>query len=92
MRNPLYDIILEKNLARLPLLGHPVSFIPVKYIAEIIIQAEKKLIKEDTDFVGKSFKVGSYRSTVKEFHTILEGKLELKHLPLVVLKILFHVS
>ena len=84
MRNPLYDMILEKRLTRLPLLGHPVSFTPVEYIAEIIIQAENKLSKGDTDVVGKSFKVSSYQSTIDEFHMIPVWDLELKHLPLMV--------
>ena len=57
MRNPFYEMILEKKLARLPLLGHPVSFIQVKYIAEMIIQAENKLDKGDADVVGESFKL-----------------------------------
>ena len=66
MRNPWYNMIMEMKLARLPLLGHPVSFILVKYITERIIQAEKKLSKGDADVVGKSFKGSGYRSTIKD--------------------------
>ena len=91
LRNLLYDIILEKKLTKSPLLDHPGSFIPVEYVADSIVQAEKKLSEEDADVVGKSFKVGSYCSTIKESHTIREWGLELKHLPLVDLKIFTYV-
>ena len=52
------------------------------------MSAEKDLSKGDADAVGKSFKVGGCRSTIKEFHTIPEWELELNHLPLIVLKII----
>ena len=85
-------MILVKKLTRLSLLDCPGSFIPVEYVAESIVQAEKKLSEGDDDLVGKSFKVSGYWLTIKEFHTIPEWNLELKHLPLVVLKIFFYVN
>ena len=92
MRNPLYDMIVEKKLTRSPLHDYSVCFIPVKYVAEIINQAEKKLSKEDAGIAGKSIRFGGYRLTIKEFHTIPEWDFELKHLPLVVLKIFSYVN
>ena len=55
------------------------------------MSAEKKLSEGDAD-VGKSFKVGGCHSTKKEFHTIPEWELELKHLPLMVLKIMSYIN
>ena len=94
MRNPLYDMIVEKKLTRSPLHDHSVFFIPVKYVAEIINQAEKRLSKGDAGIAGKSIRFGGYCTclTIKKFHTIPEWDFELKHLPLVVLKIFFYVN
>ena len=85
-------MILEKKLTRSPLLDLPGSFIPVEYVAGLIVRAEKKLSEGNADVVGKSFKVGGCRSTNKEFHTIPEWELELKHLPLMVLKIMSYIN
>ena len=84
-------MILEKKLTRSPLLDIPGSFIPVEYVAGLIVRAEKKLSEGNADVVGKSFKVGRSRSTNKEFHTIPEWQLELNHLPLMVLKIMAYI-
>ena len=92
MSNPLYEMILEKKLTRFPLCDLPCSFIPVEYVAGLIVQADKKLSEGDADVVGKSFKVGGFCSTNKEFHTIPEWELELKHLPLMVLKIMAYIN
>ena len=56
------------------------------------MSAEKKLSEGDAIVVGKSFKVGGCRSTSKEFHTIPEWELKLKHLPLMVLKIMSYIN
>ena len=92
LKNPLYDMILEKKLTRSPLLDLPGSFIPVEYVAGLIVRAEKKLSEGAADVVRKSFKVGGCRSANKEFHTIPEWELELKHLPVIVLKITSYIN
>ena len=92
MKNPLYHMILEKKLARSPLLAHPVFFSPVKYVAEIIIQAEKKRSEGDADISAMSLKAVGYWLTVKEFHVFPEWELELKQLPLTALKKLAYIN
>ena len=72
MKDLLYAMILEKKLTRSPLLDHPGSYILVEYVDESMVQAEKEMSEGDADVVGKSFKVGGYWSTIREFHTIPE--------------------
>ena len=74
------------------MLNLPGLFIPVEYIAGLIVQVQKKLSEGDADVVGKSFKVGGYCSTNKEFRMIPEWELQLKHLPLIVLKTMSYIN
>ena len=88
VHSPLLDKVLKGEMSRIPLLDNPVSFTPVEYAANAIIEAEKRLAENDERVTGNLFKVAGHFSTMKEFFTLPEWHLEVKHIPILVLKLL----
>ena len=61
----------------------------MEYIATIIVQAEKKLSEGDADMLGNYLKLAVVNQPLRN-SMIPEWELELKHHPLLVLKIMSH--
>ena len=87
VHSPILDKVLNGEMSRMPLVDNHISHTPVEFAADVVVRAERKLAENDERVVGNLFKVAGRFSTIKEFFTIPEWQLEVKHTPLLVLKI-----
>ena len=92
VHSPIFDKVLNGGISRMPLLGIPVSLTPVEFAANVVVRAERKLAENDERVVGNVFKVAGRFSTIKNFFTVPEWQLKVRHMPLLVLKFVAHFN
>lgn len=86
--NRLYNDILKGQMSYFPLLEYRATFVPIEMVAEAVVKAEKKLNDEDELVCGKIINITGPPSTIKEFLTHPSLGVKIKHIPVVIVKMM----
>lgn len=81
-KSPFWDMVLSGKVSSLPMVEHRATFLPVKFIAQATVNAERKLAVGNEEVVGKVHTLVGQPSSFREFFSLPQWPRKMTNCPL----------